>query len=134
MEWKEGDVSMPRTLLLLRVIEVVVGINTVIFSCGIVCAIRGRIALHKKLNLFAFITTMLGVVGLVVSLLLGWEYHSLTTPSRMLIHRSFSTPLLVTLCLSAYFGIRGDHRNHLRWIKPTIPLWLGTFITAVWFF
>ncbi len=125
---------MSKEMAFLRCIQAVIFFNTFVFIYSASKAIKGQIALHRKINLLAFTVTLIGVLGLVVTVILGWDYSLLTSPLRMRIHRAFSTPLLFSLILTAYFGLRQNKRWHLFWAKITVPFWMGTLITGIWFF
>ena len=124
---------MSKEELYLGFVQIVVTINTLAFFYGIVQAKKGKIGLHKKINGIAAFTTLIGVVGLVVTLFLGFDYSTLTSPTRMLIHRSFSVPLLPLLIVVIYTGM--NHKpSHKKMVNLMIPFWFGTLITGWWFF
>ncbi len=125
---------MSKEVIFIRLVQIVISLNTLIFIYGIMQAKKGNIDLHKKINGVTALVTILGVIGLVITVILGFDYHSLTTPLRMTIHRSFASPLFVLLLLTVYFGWRENRAWHLRLVYITIPFWLGTFITGIVFF
>lgn len=125
---------MSNELMYLRFVQIVVSINTVLFFYGIVQAKAGNIELHKKINGFAAFTTLIGVVGLVVTLFLGFDYSGLTSPTRLLIHRSMSVPLLPLLIAVIITGMKGNRRAHKTLATIMMPFWFGTLITGWWYF
>lgn len=125
---------MSKELMYIRFVQIVIAINTVVGIYGVMQAKKGNIALHKKINGTIVVVTLAGVLGLILTVLLGWQYQSITTPLRMTIHRSFSMPLFLSLILAAYFGLKGNRKMHLRFVYITIPLWMGTLITGILFF
>lgn len=125
---------MPKELLFLRIVQVIIALNTILFTIGIIHARKGNIPLHRKINGITVGTTLAGVLVLVITVFMGWDYQSLTTPLRMTIHRSFSSPLLILLILTAVFGVKGNRKWHVRFVRITIPFWLGTIITGILFF
>lgn len=125
---------MPKELLFLKAVQVIIGLNTILFMIGVMQARKGNIPLHRKINGITVGTTLAGVLALVITVFMGWDYQSLTTPLRMTIHRSFSSPLLILLILTAVFGFKGNRKWHLRFVVIMIPFWIGTLITGVLFF
>jgi len=113
---------------------------------GIVQAIKGNISLHKKINAAVLGITAVAVVGLVVTLIMGFDYGALKPSEsllnigpeemkqRLLIHRCFSTPLFICLCFTAYTGWKELAVKHKKSIPFTAFFWLGTWITALLFF
>ena len=82
--------NMQKELIVIRLIQWAIALNTVLFTIGIVYAKLGKITIHRRINSLTALTTIIGVLGLVVTVLLGWDYSQLTTPDKMLIHRCFS--------------------------------------------
>ncbi len=125
---------MSQESLYLRFIQIVVSINTLVFIYSIIQVTKGNVALHKKLNTIAVLTTLVGVVGLLVTLIFGFDYSTITTAKRLLIHRCLSVPLLPILLLVAISGWRSKVKLHKLSIKALVPFWFGTLITGWWFF
>ncbi len=125
---------MSKELIVIRFLQIVISASTLIFIYSIMQAKKGNISLHKKINTAVITLVFVGVAGLVVTVMLGWDYQSLTTPVRMRIHRSFSCPLALALPVAAYFGWKGKRKQHLRAVSAVVFFWLGTVITGVWFF
>ncbi len=63
---------MSKEAAYLLFVQIVVTLNTGLFVWGISMAKKGRVDLHKKINGIAVATTLVGVIGLVVTLLMGW--------------------------------------------------------------
>ena len=118
----------------LKFLQIAVSINTVIVIVAVINARRGNIKVHRILNSIVVGTTLVAVIGLVITVLMGWEYSNLTTPGRMLIHRSFSVPLLPLIIGTAYFGAKRNRKWHLRFVRVTVPFWIGTLTTGWIFF
>ena len=125
---------MQKELYYLRFVQIVISINTLIICMAIYYVLQGQVAKHKKLMTYVVTTTLIGVFGLVLTVFLGWDYSGLTSPLKMLIHRSFSSPLLVILVCTAYYGFKENKKVHRRFVLILIPFWLGTLITGIWFF
>ena len=137
---------MSKELLYIRFLQYSVSVLTLVLIFGIVQAVKGNISLHKKINGTVLAITAVAVVGLLVTVALGFEYELLKTSEsllnigpeqmsqRMLIHRCFSTPLFFALCFTAYTGWKGLAVKHKKSIPFTAFFWLGTWITALLFF
>lgn len=125
---------MTNEQMYLKFVQIVVTINTIILAYGINLAVKGNIEGHKKLNGFAATTTLIGVVGLVVTLFFGFDYSQITSPERLLIHRCFSVPLLPLLLAVVITGKMNKPILHKRFANIMVPFWLGTLITGWWFF
>lgn len=125
---------MTQEQMYLKFVQIVVSLNTILFVYGIMQAKKGNIELHKKINGFAAATTLVGVVGLVVTLFLGFDYSTITSPTRMLIHRSFSVPLLPLLIAVIWSGATNRKALHKKFAYIMTPFWLGTLVTGWWFF
>lgn len=125
---------MPKELIYIRFVQIVIAVNTLIFAYGVTQARKGNIALHRKINGTVVLVTLAGVVGLVITVLMGWDYRSLTTPLRMAIHRGFSGPLLILLILIVWLGYVGNRKWHTRLVYITSIFWFGTLITGILFF
>lgn len=118
----------------LKFLQLAVTTNTVIIVVAVINARRGNLKVHRILNGIVVGSTLVAVAGLVVTVLMGWDYSVLTTPRRMLIHRCFSVPLLPLLIGTAYFGATGNRKWHLRFVRVAIPFWLGVLLTGWMFF
>lgn len=130
----------------IRFLQISVCILTLVIVYGIKQAKIGNIALHRKINAAVLIITAIAVVGLVVTLIMGWNYQSIkpeeallnigpeSMKSRIMIHRCFSTPLFFALIVTAYSGVKDKVSLHKKSIKYTALFWMGTLITALLFF
>lgn len=137
---------MTNELLYVRFLQISVLALTVVIAFGIAQAKKGNISLHRKINAAVLIITAVAVVGLVVTLIMGWDYSTMKTEdaligigpenmkTRILIHRCFSTPLFFALIYTAYTGIKNNAKAHKKSVPLTALFWLGTLITALLFF
>ena len=125
---------MSKELMYLRFVQIVVSLNTLIFIVSILQVKKGNVNLHRKLNSFATLTTLVGVVGLVVTLFMGWDYSPICSGTQLLIHRCFSVPLLPILICTAYFGYKSDKKKHKLFVSLMVPFWIGTLVTGWIFF
>ena len=137
---------MSGELIYVRFLQFSVLALTVVFAVGIKFAKDGRIELHKKVNLAVITITALAVVGLLVTLAMGFKYEELKTSEALLnigpesmktrlnIHRIFSMPLFFSLIYTTWTGVKNMAKQHKKSIAVTALFWLGTLITALLFF
>ena len=137
---------MTNELLYVRFLQYSVLALTLVIIYGIGQAKKGNISLHRKINAAVLLITALAVVGLVVTLFLGWDYKTLVPEeallnigpenmnTRIMIHRCFSTPLFFALIYTAYTGIKNKAAAHKKSVPITAFFWMGTLITALLFF
>ena len=130
----------------IRFLQISVCALTFVIIFGIKQAKNGNIALHRKINSAVLGITAIAVVGLVVTLIMGWDYQSIKPEETLLnigpssmslrisIHRLFSTPLFFALIITAYSGVKNKVALHKKSAKFTAFFWLGTLITALLFF
>jgi uncharacterized membrane protein YozB (DUF420 family) len=120
--------------MILKAIQIAFALNTIIMIFGIVEVKKGNVALHRKLMSWVTLSTLGAALGLVVTVILGFDYSDLTTPTRLLIHRSFSTALFVLLILMTYSGFSNKIVVHKKILPPLMVSWVGTLVTGLWFF
>lgn len=137
---------MTNELLYVRFLQISVLALTVVIAFGIAQAKKGNISLHRKINAAVLIITAVAVVGLVVTLIMGWDYSTMkpedslinigpeSMKTRILIHRCFSTPLFFALIYTAYTGVKNKVKAHKKSVPLTALFWMGTLITALLFF
>lgn len=137
---------MIKELYYVRFLQFSVLALTLVIIFGIIQAKKGNISLHKKINLAVLSITAIAVIGLVVTLIMGWDYSQMKTAesllnigpenmkTRIMIHRAFSTPLFFALIYTAYTGVKNNAKAHKKSIPITALFWLGTLITALLFF
>ena len=130
----------------IRFLQTSVCLLTLVIIYGIKQAKNGNIALHRKINAAVLIITTVAVVGLVITLVMGWDYKAMKIEESLLnigpqnmetrinIHRCFSSPLFFALIVTAYSGIKNKVSLHKKSIKYTAFFWMGTLITALLFF
>lgn len=120
--------------MILKAIQFAFGLNTILMIIGVIQVKKGNVALHKKIMSWVTLSTLGAALGLVVTVILGFDYSDLTTPTRLLIHRSFSTVLFVSLILITYSGFKNKIALHKKVLPPLMVSWLGTLVTGFWFF
>ncbi|MCM8530711.1 MAG: DUF420 domain-containing protein [Lentisphaeraceae bacterium] len=137
---------MSKELMYIRFLQISVCALTLVIVYGIKQAKNGNIKLHKKINLGVLSITAVAVVGLLVTLAMGFNYKEMkiaesllnigpeSMEQRILIHRFFSAPLFFALSITAYSGAKNKVSLHKKSVKYTAFFWMGTLITALLFF
>jgi uncharacterized membrane protein YozB (DUF420 family) len=139
---------MSNELIYVRFLQYSVLALTVVLFWGISLAKRGRLDKHRKVMTGIVVITMVAVVGLVLSILvMGCDYpRNLKAAEaimnvgpadmglRVTIHRCFSSPLFVALCVTTWAGYAKYPRVHRIGARFSVLFWLGTLITAWMFF
>ena len=126
----------PAFILTLKVAVVAV---TVILLASLAALAAGRRRLHGRLNLAFFTLTLVAVLGLEVLVRLidpaVFEYirrdEELSRALR--VHLCFSVPALVLMPAMLYTGLTRRRGAHLTLSVLFALLWLGTFVTGVFF-
>jgi uncharacterized membrane protein YozB (DUF420 family) len=127
----------PNVILALRVAVAAV---TCLLLAALVAVARGNYRLHGRINtaFFALTLTALLSLELVVRVLAPhvFDEYFETYPARRLaldVHLCFAVPAAVLLPFMLLTG-RGHRRSwHLRLAAVFGVLWLGTFITGIFF-
>jgi uncharacterized membrane protein YozB (DUF420 family) len=127
----------PHVILTLKVLVIAV---TVLFLASLVALARGNLRLHGRINTAFFVLTMVAVFGLEVAVRFLWpalstEFFSEEGKVRgpLLVHLWFSVPAAVVLPLMLYTGRTGRGSAHLLLAFFFSVLWIGTFVTGVFF-
>jgi uncharacterized membrane protein YozB (DUF420 family) len=127
----------PNVILALRVAVAAV---TVLFVAALVALARGNTRLHGRINTAFFVLTLVALLGLevltrVVSPTLFQDYFA-EYPERRLalrVHLCFSLPAAVLLPFMLVTGRGHRRRWHVGLAVLFSALWLGTFVTGVFF-
>lgn len=127
----------PQVLLTLKALVITV---TVLFACSLIALARGNFRLHGRINTAFFFLTMAAVVGFEVAVHLAWpdlssEFFSETGIVRqpLLVHLWFSIPAAIFLPFMLYTGKTGRGTIHICLSVLFSVLWIGTFITGVFY-
>jgi uncharacterized membrane protein YozB (DUF420 family) len=123
----------PQIILTLKVLVTAV---TVLFAVAIWAIATGRKKLHGRINTAFFILTMTTVLGFELLLRLGTNVtESFTAEQRqaLLVHLCFAVPSAVLLPVMLFLGARGMRTAHVTLGVLFLLLWIGTFVTGVFF-
>ena len=127
----------PNVILALRVAVAAV---TVLLLASLAALARGNYRLHGRINLAFFVLTLTALFGLelvtrVISPTLFQSYFQ-DYPERqraLSIHLCFSVPAALLMPFMLYTGLTHRRAWHLGLAALFGVLWVGTFITGVFF-
>jgi hypothetical protein len=112
---------------------------TLLLVASLTALIRGNYWLHGRINIVFFVLTITALVSLelIVRIIhpeIFDEYFQRTGAATALaVHLSFSVPAALLLPLMLFTGLRRRRRVHIGLGTVFLMLWLGTFITGVFF-
>ena len=108
----------------------------VLFACAVAAILAGHKRLHGRLNVAFFVLTMTTVVGFEVLIRLGTDVTaSFSDEARQMlrIHLGFALPAVLVMPVMLWSGLTGRRRLHLPLALVFTVLWIGTFVTGVFF-
>lgn len=126
----------PNVILILKIAVIAV---TVLLLASLAVLARGNKRLHGRINIAFFVLTMAAVLGLEVLVQLSdrqmFDYllENPETRWRLHVHLSFSLPSAIVLPAMLYTGLKGHRETHLYLAGLFTALWIGTFVTGVFF-
>jgi hypothetical protein len=130
---------MPSGPLLILILKVAVTAVTLLLVSSLFALARGDYRLHGRLNLIFFVLTVSAVLGfetLVSPYGFAVDVKSHMNEAELLalkIHLYFAGPLPVVMGVMLYTGLRHHRRVHLGLSVLFAILWIGTFVTGVFF-
>jgi uncharacterized membrane protein YozB (DUF420 family) len=123
--------------LVIVILKIAVGLVTLLLLGSLVALARGNVRLHGRINLVFATLTLTAVLGLELLVRVinpeMFGYFSQETIQALHIHLCFSVPSALLLPVMLYTGLR-HHRNiHVTLAVLFSLLWIGTFITGIFF-
>jgi hypothetical protein len=123
-------------ILALKVAVIVV---TLLWICSLIALSRGNYRLHGRINMVFFGLTLAALLGLELIVRIidpgifdhYFERHDAVR--AMNIHLSFAIPSSVLLFVMLFSGLRHYRRFHIATGVLFSVLWIGTFVTGVFF-
>ncbi len=125
--------SGPAIILTLKVL---VSVVTVLFAAAVWAIATKRKKLHGRINTVFFVLTLTTVVGFELLLRLQGnvtEHFSPAQRQALLIHLCFAVPSAVLLLVMMGSALLKWKRFHVACGVLFTVLWLGTFVTGVFF-
>jgi len=126
----------PTVILILKIAVVAV---TIIFAISLVMLAQGRYWLHGRINTVFFILTAVALLGLEVVVrilkpdIFDYVDSDPELKRRLTIHLCFSLPATAVMPLMLFTGYTHRRRLHLSLAALFSILWIGTFITGVFY-
>lgn len=130
---------MPPGPLVILILKVAVAAVTVLLLAALGALIAGRVRLHGRINIAFFILTITTVIGFEVLIrfvspaLFIYIKENEELRQALNIHLCFSIPSAVLMPVMLFTGLRHHRRTHLSLAVVFSVLWLGTFITGIFF-
>ncbi len=124
----------PQVILALKVAVTAV---TVLLALSLVALARGNYRLHGRINLVFFGLTVAALFALeVVVRLLNpgvFDYFDVPTRQMLMVHLCFSLPAAAVMAGMLWTGLTRRREWHLYLAGVFTVLWVGTFVTGVFF-
>jgi uncharacterized membrane protein YozB (DUF420 family) len=121
-------------ILTLKVAVVAV---TCLLLASLVALARGNYRLHGRLNIAFFALTSVALLGLEILVRLIdpriFDYFDEEQRANLRIHLCFSLPATAVMVAMLYTGLNRRRDWHLYLAGVFSVLWVGTFITGVFF-
>lgn len=125
--------SGPDIILTLKVL---VSAVTVLFAAAVWAIATGRKKLHGRINTAFFALTLTTVIGFELLLRFGVEVSTTFTDAEreaLKVHLCFAIPAAVLLLVMMVSALLKWKRFHVACGVVFAALWLGTFVTGVFF-
>ena len=123
----------PQIILTLKVLVVAV---SVLFAAAVVSIALGRKRLHGRLNTAFFILTMTTVVGFEILLRYFVDVSATFSDEArqaLRVHLYFAIPSAVLLPVMMLLGLKKWVKMHVACGVLFTLVWIGTFVTGVFF-
>jgi hypothetical protein len=110
---------------------------TLLLLLSLAALIRGNYRLHGRINMVFFVLTLSALGGLELLLRVIdpqlFAYFDENTRQALMVHLGFSVPAALFLPAMLYTGLTRRRTLHLTLAAIFGVLWVGTFITGVFF-
>lgn len=127
---------MPSGPEIILALKVLVASVTALFALSLAALAAGNKRLHGRINVAFFVLTMTTVLGFELLLRLGTDVTSQFSDearNALRVHLCFSVPAALLLPLMLLTGIRRRRGVHVPLGLAFAALWIGTFVTGVFF-
>lgn len=126
----------PNVLLALKVAVIAV---TVLLLASLAALLRGNYRLHGRINIAFFTLTVVALIGfeaiirVIEPAIFDYIVQNAVLKQRLDIHLCFSVPATLLMPIMLYTGLTHRRTPHLVLAALFGTLWLGTFVTGVFF-
>jgi hypothetical protein len=127
---------MPNGPTIILVLKILVAAVTVLLAASLVALAAGHKKLHGRINTVFFVLTLTTVFGFELLLRLGTDVTSQFSDdakAALKVHLYFAVPSALLLPVMFISGIRHRRVLHISVGLLFLTLWLGTFVTGVFF-
>ncbi len=127
---------LPGQIVILSLKIAVIAVS-ILLAASVVALIRGNIRLHGRINLGFFALTAIallvfeGVIRLYDPTI--FDYLSADVRQALAVHLCFAIPSALLMPVMLFTGLRGYRVPHLVLAVVFGLLWIGTFVTGVFF-
>jgi uncharacterized membrane protein YozB (DUF420 family) len=124
--------------LVILSLKIAVAAVSVLLAASLVALLRGNVRLHGRINIvfFALTATALIVFEYLIRFFDPTMFEEYLTPDqqRMLyVHLCFSIPSALLMPVMLFTGLRHYRAVHLTLAVVFGALWIGTFVTGIFF-
>jgi len=126
----------PNVILALKI---AVGAVTVLLLASLLALSRGNYRLHGRINLAFFTLTLVALLGFEVVIriiepsIFDYIMHNEELRRSLNIHLCFSVPSALLMPAMLYTGLTHRRTVHLLLAALFGTLWIGTFVTGIFF-
>jgi uncharacterized membrane protein YozB (DUF420 family) len=124
----------PNVILCLKVAVCAV---TLVFMTSLIALARGNYRLHGRINMIFFTFTVVALISLeLVARVIDpglFDYFDARTRQILSVHLCFSLPSAAMMPVMLFTGLTHRRRLHLTFGVVFACLWIGTFVTGVFF-
>ena len=124
----------PEVILTLKIAVCAV---TLLLLSALIALARGNYWLHGRINMVFFVLTVTALVGLeLVARVIDpalFDYFDERTRRILAIHLCFALPSAAIMPVMLFTGLTHRRRWHLTLAAVFAILWIGTFVTGVFF-
>jgi hypothetical protein len=127
---------VPSSATIILTLKILVSAVTLLYAAAIVAILLKRRTLHGRLNTAFFILTLTTVIGFELLLRFGLDASATFSPEAMQalrVHLCFAVPSALLLPIMFFLGVTHRKRLHMALGVLFTILWIGTFITGVFF-
>ena len=125
--------------LIILVLKIAVVTVTVLLAGSLIALAQGRYRLHGRINIAFFVLTLSALIGLeFIARLLDPQLFQAylaehDAQDALRIHLCFSVPAALLLTVMLFTGLRHRRKIHIGVGVAFLILWVGTFVTGVFF-